>query len=71
MKNQSTKTHVRTSKEISTIQADPGTPIKPKCLIPRKNKTKRQHNQLTGNHRVYEPTSTQPKWKKHLKELKK
>ena len=44
--NQSTKTRVRTSKEIGTIQADQSMPIKPKSLM----NLNTQHDQFTGNH---------------------
>jgi hypothetical protein len=51
--NQSTKTRVRTSKEIGPVQAEQSMSIKPKSLM---NLTT-QHDQLTGNHTVYAPTS--------------
>ncbi len=71
--NQSTETRVRTSKEIRAVQDGHGMPIKPKSSMPRDYHINRktQHSQLTGNLAVYAPTSTQPKWKKQLKELKK
>jgi|GEM_PF-6716146 len=73
--NQNTQTRIRPSKDMDTVTAGRSELIKPKSStsMPRESKRnpKRQHNQLTGNHTVCAPTSTQPKWKKQLKELKK
>jgi len=60
MKNQSTQTRIRASKDMDTVMADQGTPIRAKSSIamPRGNETypKRLHNQLAGKHTVYAPT---------------
>ncbi|MGO9019644.1 MAG: hypothetical protein ACLQVJ_14980 [Syntrophobacteraceae bacterium] len=71
--NQSTKTRVRISNDIGTVEADPNMPIKPKSIIdaPQKDKTKRQHHQLAGNHRVYAPSPSSTQMPACRKELKK